>query len=79
MTFVWHRKKFEEKPKESLYRYVTSVVRSTAFLALHTSIAENSVCLGRRVFGRERKLMYVQPYAKEEKGREEGIRSVISH
>lgn len=57
MTFVWHRKKFEEKPKESVYRFVTSVVRSTAFLALHTSIAANSVCLGRRVFGRERKLM----------------------
>ncbi|KAG0015058.1 hypothetical protein BGZ81_000121, partial [Podila clonocystis] len=59
MTLVWHRKKFEDKPKESTYRYVMSVTRSTAFLALHTVIAANSVCFGRRVFRRERKLIYL--------------------
>ncbi|KAG0330950.1 hypothetical protein BG000_011342 [Podila horticola] len=59
MTLVWHRKKFENKPKESAYRYLVSVARSTAFLALHTVIAANSVCLGRRVFGREWKLTYL--------------------
>ncbi|KAF9203568.1 hypothetical protein BGZ59_001539 [Podila verticillata] len=57
MTFVWHHKKLEENPKEVVYRFVTSVVRSTAVSALATSVAANSVCLGRRMFGRERKLM----------------------
>ncbi|KAG0097426.1 hypothetical protein BGZ93_002732 [Podila epicladia] len=59
VALVWHRKKFEDKPKESAYRYLMSVARSTAFLALHTVIAANSVCLGRRVFGRELKLVYL--------------------
>ncbi|KAF8948160.1 hypothetical protein BGZ52_007148, partial [Haplosporangium bisporale] len=57
MTFVWHHKKLEENPKEVVYRFVTSVVRSTAVSALATSVAANSVCLGRRMFGRERKLI----------------------
>ncbi|KAF9272626.1 hypothetical protein BGZ74_005164, partial [Mortierella antarctica] len=59
MTLIWHRKKCQDKPKESLHHYLKSVVRSTAFLSLYTVIAANSVCLGRRVFGRERKLIYL--------------------
>ncbi|KAG0032575.1 hypothetical protein BGZ81_010625 [Podila clonocystis] len=59
MTLIWHRKKCQDKPKESVYHYLKSVVRSTAFLSLYTVIAANSVCLGRRVFGRERKLTYL--------------------
>ncbi|KAF9314842.1 hypothetical protein BG003_003754 [Podila horticola] len=59
MTLIWHRKKCQDKPKESLCHYLKSVARSTAFLSLYTVIAANSVCLGRRVFGRERKLTYL--------------------
>ncbi|KAG0330949.1 hypothetical protein BG000_011341 [Podila horticola] len=59
MTLTWHRKKCQDKPKESLYHYLKSVARSTAFLSLYTVIAANSVCLGRRMFGRERKLTYL--------------------